>query len=275
MTFSSDDKIKQLQLLELEALKEIKKITDDNGITFFLRGGSVMGAVKYEGFVPWDDDVDIAIPRPHYEKFIKLMKENLSEKFWIASYSNDFESFCYFPRIFLREDVRKQNGISKNNLLGLCLIDCLPLDAAPKSRLSLIFYKIRVLYLRAIASTFTLNNEETVKTKKPIVYKVVKLLKVLRLNSKETQNQVYDKLDDIYKSNIYQDSEIIGTVTGSLSFKELFNSKVWGDGVKVPFEDTEMLIPEHFDTYLKKLYGQNYATEEPDYKKSHQEDRVH
>ncbi|WEV60859.1 LicD family protein [Streptococcaceae bacterium ESL0729] len=275
MTFSEDKKIKQLQLLELEALKEIKAIMDSKGYPFFLRGGSVMGAVKYQGFVPWDDDVDIAIPRPYYKEAIKLMQEGLSDKFWVAAYSDDFNSFCYFPRVFLKEEVRVELGIPKNNHLGLCLIDCLPLDSGPQNKLALKFYQFRVLYLRAIASTFTLENKDTVKTKSPMVYKVVKALKALRLNSNETQNQIYDKLDKLYTSIEYETSPVKGTVTGSLSFKELFDSEVWGKGKMLQFEDTEMLVPDDFDFYLKKLYGQNYATEEPDYKKSHQEDRTH
>lgn len=67
--------IRELQETLLDAVKEFKKICDEENITFFLRGGSVMGAVKYGGFIPWDDDMDIAVPRKDYVRLIEIFND--------------------------------------------------------------------------------------------------------------------------------------------------------------------------------------------------------
>ena len=72
--------LKKIQEIELDALKEFNKICKENNLMFFLRGGSVMGAVKYQGFIPWDDDLDIFMPRPDYERLAEL---------WLYTVIND------------------------------------------------------------------------------------------------------------------------------------------------------------------------------------------
>ena len=64
--------IRLIQKVELDAIKEFQKICKENNIDFFLRGGSVLGAVKYDGFIPWDDDMDIAVPREGYDRLPEI-----------------------------------------------------------------------------------------------------------------------------------------------------------------------------------------------------------
>ena len=69
--------LKRIQKIELDALKEFNKICKENNLMFFLRGGSVMGAVKYQGFIPWDDDVDIAVPREDYDQLPQIFENKI------------------------------------------------------------------------------------------------------------------------------------------------------------------------------------------------------
>ena len=70
--------LKKIQEIELDALKEFNKICKENNLMFFLRGGSVMGAVKYQGFIPWDDDVDIAVPREDYDQLPQIFENKIT-----------------------------------------------------------------------------------------------------------------------------------------------------------------------------------------------------
>ena len=84
--FNEDLKI--LQACELENFKLFKKICDDNNLRYYMIGGTLIGVVRHNGFIPWDDDIDIGLPRPDYNKFLeieKIIKQTQPELFKIAN----------------------------------------------------------------------------------------------------------------------------------------------------------------------------------------------
>lgn len=259
-----EKKIDIIHELELQALKELKIFCDKNDIKFYLRGGSVMGAVKYSGFVPWDDDADIAIPRDQYNKLIELSKnQDWSDKFYIATYKSYDDLHCYFPRVLVKENVLNDYKLPTNNKMGLTIIDILPLDGAPNLFIFRIMYYLKVYFYRALAGVWTLDVKETVDMHDKKKRFLLKLLKLFRINKLYTQRHIYDKLDMIYSKNDYRKKRYIGTITGSLYLKEIFKNDVWGEGIEMKFEDTKFLVPQKYDFYLKKLYGKDYMTKTP------------
>lgn len=260
----TNDLLRKIQLLELEALTELRIFCKKHDMDFFLRGGSVMGAVKYKGFVPWDDDVDIAVPRQYYDKLIELVsKEEWSSKFYLVSYKSDPEIHCYFPRVLVKENVRKELGLPINNKLGLTVIDVLPLDGAPKTDISRNIYFLKTYMYRALAGVWTMDIKETVDMHDSKKKLILKILKRFRINRLYSQVGIYEKLDKLYKKNSLEQSVYIGTITGSLYKKEIMDRKYWGNGVEMNFENQTFLVPELYDDYLKKLYGVNYMTYTP------------
>lgn len=261
--------LSKIQRLELDALKEIKVIAEKNDIKFFLRGGSVMGAVKYKGFIPWDDDMDIAVPREQFEKLMTLLEEDWSDRFWLANYRKGDEIHAYFPRVLVKEEYREQEGLPTNNHLGFSIIDVLPLDGVPDTMLGRKLYKYHVMLLRGMGAVFTREVTDTIVIHSKKRQLAIDILGKLGVKHFYTQNQIYDKLDVVYRKNKLDGAKWVGTITGSLFDKEMFPANYFGNGVPLMFEDTEFLVPREYDTYLKQLYGGNYATEEPDHKKSH------
>ncbi|SYW12243.1 LICD family protein [Oenococcus oeni] len=267
-------KLNNIQQIELQALQEILGIAKQQGWTVFLRGGSVMGAIKYQGFVPWDDDMDIALPRADYNALIKLLSSDWSQKFWMASYKKGDQIHTYFPRIMVKRETLKEQELPTNNDLGLTIIDILPLDGVPSTKIGRLWFALRVVILRALDAVWTLDAKKNVVNQKRWKDRVIKLLKFLRVNKFYTQNQIYDLLDKIYSKREVNQSAWIGTITGSLFAKELFPNKIWGEGRITKFEDIDVKVPYYFDTYLKQLYGNSYMLEEPIHKKSHLEGNI-
>ena len=74
MEEENNNPLRKLQLAELEILKFLVKICEENNIRYYISGGTYLGAVRHKGFIPWDDDVDIAMPRKEYERFLEIFK---------------------------------------------------------------------------------------------------------------------------------------------------------------------------------------------------------
>ena len=115
-------KLRELQLEEIEALKSLIDFCEQNGLTYYMRGGSVLGAVKYKGMIPWDDDIDIILPREDYNRLIKIAPDNLGNAVF-AHYSRNIKLNCYFARLYLDERKRTEKNLPKNNANGLVLVD--------------------------------------------------------------------------------------------------------------------------------------------------------
>lgn len=77
--------LKRLQDLELEMMLKIDEICKRHDLTYYLMGGTLIGAVRHQGFIPWDDDIDLGMPRPDYEKFLQIAPKELGEEFGILT----------------------------------------------------------------------------------------------------------------------------------------------------------------------------------------------
>ncbi len=264
--------IRLIQKVELDAIKEFKKICEENDIDFFLRGGSVLGTVKYDGFIPWDDDMDIAVPREAYDKLPSVFKDRIiAGKYQVLTYQYCDTLHCYFPRLFLLEDERKRLGLPRNTNLGLHLIDIIPLDGAPNHSVLRKIYFGKVYWYRFLASlgtTYVGDHVDMHSTKQKLIIGFFKKLGFAKLFP---QNSVYRRLDNLYRKYDWKKQKYAGTINASLFAKEVMPVEIWGEGVEKPFEDTFFKVPTEYDRYLKRLYGENYLYEEPsdDEKKSH------
>ena len=81
--------LRKVQLVQLEIAKEIDRICKKNNIKYFLIGGSLLGAIRHQGFIPWDDDLDVGMLRDDYEKFLKVAGDELQEKYKIIDWKSD------------------------------------------------------------------------------------------------------------------------------------------------------------------------------------------
>ncbi|WP_125768035.1 LicD family protein [Lapidilactobacillus wuchangensis] len=262
------DDLEKIQAIELEALTEIIEILEKNNLKYYLRGGSVMGTVKYSGFIPWDDDMDISLPRTDYEKFIRIFSNDWSDKFWLASYRNGDAIHAYFPRVLIKESYRIKQNLPRNNHLGFSIIDVLPIDGVPTTKLGRNLFFMHVAFLRALGAIWTLDVKDTIMIHKPGRQRILHMIKSLGIQRFYSQENIYKKLEKLYSKHS-MNSSWIGTITGSMFTKEVFRYEVFGQGVMKKFENINVRIPSQYDKYLKQLYGQNYANEVPDDKKSH------
>ena len=129
----TEEQLKRLQQLELLELKVVKKVCDQLNIKFVLYGGTLLGAVKYKGFIPWDDDVDIAMDRDSYEKFIAEAPRLLPKEYVIQNLYTDSKSPYSYTKMRLRgtrciEKVNHKLDIEQGIYMDIYPIDDIPDD---------------------------------------------------------------------------------------------------------------------------------------------------
>ena len=130
----SDEQKAQIQEAELLILAELDRICQKHGIIYMVAYGSLIGAIRHNGFIPWDDDVDICMPRPDYQKFKEICKEELREDFFLQDNNSDPEYYYLIDKIRLNGTIFKESFVAKYNIHHGIYIDIFPVDIMPDNR---------------------------------------------------------------------------------------------------------------------------------------------
>lgn len=141
----SDDERFELQKCLLHMLKDIDMVCCKHNITYMLGGGTALGAVRHKGFIPWDDDLDINMPRQDYENFIKIMNEELGE-YYEFSYPNSKN--VEYPFLKIHKKDTKFIELFDNGFFDGVWIDVFPIDYAHENNL--------IRYMKGVAADFIL-----------------------------------------------------------------------------------------------------------------------
>jgi len=123
--------LRKVQLTLLEIAKEIRRVCDENGIRYFLCCGTFLGAVRHQGFIPWDDDLDVGMLRADYEKFLEIAPQKLNERFCVQSWYTDPNYAMPFAKVRMRNTVYQEAKGTQLQETGF-YIDVFPFDFAPE-----------------------------------------------------------------------------------------------------------------------------------------------
>lgn len=131
----NDDELRHLQLNILNIYLDLQDYCDRHGLTIMMAYGSALGAVRHHGFIPWDDDIDVLMPRKDYEYLVQHFSEEYDEKYWMVSPINSNKCTCYFGKIISKKTIYKGIGASDDGLNGT-FVDIFPIENFPKKWLS-------------------------------------------------------------------------------------------------------------------------------------------
>ncbi|MEB6053356.1 LicD family protein [Enterococcus gallinarum] len=251
--------LRKVQLAELAILDEIVRICEEYKIIYYISGGTYLGAVRHGGFIPWDDDADIAMPRSEFDKFISIAKTELKENFEIKTYQGDPEYPYYVPKV-IDKSVKLLDKSGMYEKIVPAWVDIFPLDGLPKNEFLCSIHKFRLLCLRAL---YNLSNFDTLvkvnKKDRPFIEKILIFIgKNTNIFSFLDSRKRMDAITKCLKLYSEDKSEIYMNFMGSYKFKSILSKKeIYGNGASYSFEDRLLNGPENFDAYLTQIYG-NY-----------------
>ena len=242
-----------------DIMKDILKCLEDNGIEYYMLGGTLLGAVRHQGFIPWDDDIDIGIPRKQYEYFLKIIPDYLPDYMRLDTYKNRKKHHYYFSRIVDKRHALKRMG-SETEREECVWVDIFPLDGMPNNRLVRYCHMARLMYarLRYHVSCFEKINLE--RPNRPLSERIIiKIVQVTGLGRKSNMYVWLRWIDTLLKKYPYEDSDWVANFMGQYKFKEMFPKTYYGKGKMYKFEDAEMMGPVDADRVLRQMYG-DYMT---------------
>jgi alcohol dehydrogenase class IV/phosphorylcholine metabolism protein LicD len=258
--------IKELQNYTLEILLQIDEFCQENNITYYLAEGTLLGAIRHNGFIPWDDDVDIMMPREDYDKFIQLGMEGVfPEGLALDCYENNKKHWVLAAKV----QMKRPTKFVQEKTYGLTefhgpYVDVFPLDyvKAPMSKKQLKQSK-RTRYVRRML--FIKTKYSLVMKAKPQRYLLRMILPFIPMKL------IYKYLDSTLREfEIYKDNgkmkrrRYLANLTSYYpATRETFPTAFYGTPRRVMFMGHELPVPCESEYMLMTIYGRNYDTIPP------------
>lgn len=241
--------MKKIWAIEMDLYREISRVLDKHNLRYFAGGGTVLGAIRHNGFIPWDDDLDICMPREDYEKLQELTEE-FKSPYFLQSPLTDPEYGYSFLRLRNTNTSVVVRPFTHAKFNQGIYIDIIPLDNATKEDISPRMDKIKKLIFKNSAymrKDYPEKSERDLQRIKEFLDPNMKPIDVWNAINKEAVAD--NKIDTDYWSTI--------VVTIYAPLKNLYPKRIYNSYKDVPFESITMRIPAGYDELMTINFG-NY-----------------
>ncbi len=249
----TDVTLRKLQLVLLSMLKDVDKICKKHDIHYLLFSGSVLGAIRHHGFIPWDDDLDIAVHRDQYSQLLKALQEDLPEQYVVQCFDLDERYLVPFPAMKIRLKntfVEEENILLKNKCTDCdgVFIDVFLLNYVSEDKKMDYHWRLKNTGLATVITTLENMNRNPISLKKQFLQNAIDYG-----NQNRDSKLIGDEITWIYNSPrkpyIYR-------------YDDIFPTKLY------PFEDGMFPVPNNPDAFLKAHYGDSYMEYPPEDKRA-------
>lgn len=236
------DELKQIQLRILDYVDAFCK---KHNIMYSLACGTLLGAIRHKGFIPWDDDIDIQMLRPDYERFIQLFRKENSKLYSIKTLDDKLE-------IPYAKVIDESTTLIEGSILSGVFIDVFPIDGVKneedfKERHAEVMQQYYKHYI--IKSKFS--SRKVIKEK-------IKLAILKVLYSQNTPERIIKKINDIAQKEEVNECNYLFEMAAGRTYRAPFSKKAFSSVIRVAFEDKYYPALVGYDEYLKACYGENY-----------------
>lgn len=246
---------RQLQLTELQILKFFSDLCKKNGLKYSLYAGTLIGAVRHQGFIPWDDDIDVCMPREDYNKLLHTWDDLAHEGFVLVNYDRCPEYTQSFTKIYKEKTTLLYSQEPVAGTPNGINIDIFPVDRIPDGSFKRRVFKIKCMFYHLLLRKYIPENSSR------FVQWVCKLILAVRNPSKDDQ-RINSLLDSITQSNKDSKNSLI-LIENMRSLKRIYPNDLFENLIELQFEGNQFLCFENWDDKLRIDFG-DYMTLPPE-----------
>lgn len=248
------EELRKMQLLQLEILEGFDKVCRKHHIKYIMDAGTLLGAVRNKGFIPWDDDIDIRMLRSEYNKFCKLAKKELSKKLFFQNYHNDAKYPWIYSKVRMKGTRAVRLGQEKLGIKDGVFIDIFPCDGVPSDPAELKKHSKTAKFCRKVlyARAARFSKE---KFYERMFWSFVCII---------PRSFVYRKVESLAKKYNEKNCEKVGCI-GWHAPKDVngFKKEYFTELTELEFEGKMFLAPKDWDGFLRYSFGEDYMTPPP------------
>lgn len=244
-----DNKLSPLQEKLIPMLSWFHQYCSDKKLTYYLLGGTMLGAARHNGFIPWDDDIDVGMPRKDYEIFLKETKGKCFGSYIVEGIDTDKKDFYYgYSKIYDVNTTLIEN--TRYRIKRGIYIDVFPLDgvANSESEIPSVFNPIFRKYQFLLARTCAIRDNR--KWYKNLAIRCARIVPFI------DNKKLMKKIDGMCKTHDYFECNYVGNYYGNWGIREVVKREVMGTPVLYKFESLMVFGASDFDSYLTSLYGE-------------------
>ena len=245
--------LQKLKVIELELLKDFIMVCEQLNLKYYIIAGTLIGAIRHQGFIPWDDDIDVAMPREDYEVFMREGQELLSNDYFVQCLKTEPDLPICFAKIRNSNTTFIETSIKDFDINHGVYIDVFPLDFCPtdekiRKRQK---KKINLLTMRICDEMYLPNSKMSIKTK------LVTFLLKLRYPNYRTAVKAKEKQYKLCKN-----SNLLVNFGGAWGDREIVPAEWFAEACDLDFEGVTVKGPREYDKLLTQIYG-DYMTPPP------------
>lgn len=237
------------QARAFSVLKDVISVLNRHSLKYYMAYGSCLGTVRHGGFIPWDDDIDILMPRCDYEEFRTKYFKELPEFYEIKDPKIDKEFKYLFIKIHDSRTtyVETQYEPYPSEYMGI-FIDIFPLDGMPL--IDQETYLKKIAFFRSLNYVF--RDKENANTRHKLIKKVLRFV----LNLFFDKNFFIEKIEKMVGNyDFYKSKKVINIVTTRYNMNHIFPYTDFLEGKTMKYEGLDVCIPYNYEHYLTTIYG--------------------